>query len=87
MVMPSGRRSSAPWPVATSSGSAPSIAARVVIMIGRNRSRQASKIARSGASPRWRSPSSAKSTIMIPFFLTMPISRMMPMKAISESSV
>ena len=37
--------------------------------------------------PSLRSPSSAKSTIMIPFFFTMPISRMMPMKAITDSSV
>ena len=59
----------------------------VVIMIGRKRSRQASKIARSGARPRLRSPSSAKSTIMMPFFLTMPIRRMIPMNAISDSSV
>ena len=42
MVMPSGRRSSEPGPVAITSGSAPSIAAMVVIRIGRKRSRQAS---------------------------------------------
>ena len=35
----------------------------------------------------WRSASSAKSTSMMPFFLTMPISRMMPMKAITDSSM
>ncbi len=40
-----------------------------------------------GGSPPRRSPSSAKSTIMMPFFFTMPISRMMPMKAITVSSV
>ena len=34
-----------------------------------------------------RSASSAKSTSMMPFFLTMPISRMMPMKAITDSSM
>ena len=34
--------------------------------------------------PRWRSPSSAKSTSMMPFFFTMPISRMMPMKAMID---
>ena len=87
MVMPSGRRSSEPGPVAITSGSAPSIAASVVIRIGRKRSRQASWIACSGGRPRRRSASSAKSTIMMPFFLTMPISRMMPMKAITVSSV
>ena len=47
----------------------------------------ASKIAVAGSSPCLRSPSSAKSTIMMPFFLTMPISRMMPMKAITVSGV
>src|ERR1700734_1074199 len=36
--------------------------------------------------PRWRSPSSAKSTIMMPFFFTMPISRMMPMIATTLKS-
>ena len=40
-----------------------------------------------GDRPRRRSPSSAKSTIMMPFFFTMPISRMMPMKAITDNSV
>ena len=45
--MPSGRRISAPSPKPSASGSAPSIAAMVVIMIGRKRSRHASKIASS----------------------------------------
>src|SRR5215510_8287877 len=86
MVMPSGRRSSDPGPVAMTRGTAPKSAAIVVIMIGRKRSRQASKIARSGGRACLRSPSSAKSTIMIPFFLTMPIKRIIPMNAIRESS-
>ena len=87
MAMPSGRRISEPGPVAIASGMAPSRAANVVIRIGRNRSRAASRMARSGDS-RWvRSASSAKSTSMMPFFLTMPISRMMPMKAITDSSM
>ena len=68
------------------SGSAPSMAASVVIMIGRKRARHASRIACAGGSPPSRSAASAKSTIMMPFFLTMPISRMMPMKAITVSS-
>ena len=51
----------------------------VVIMIGRKRSRQAWWIASRGALPSLRSASSAKSIIMIAFFFTMPISRMMPM--------
>ncbi len=38
-------------------------------------------------SPRWRSASSAKSTIMMPFFLTMPISKMIPTKAMMVSGV
>ena len=48
---------------------------------------QASWMARAGLKPRSRSASSAKSTSMMPFFLTMPISRMMPMKAITVSSM
>jgi hypothetical protein len=59
-------------------GTAPSNDAMVVIMIGRKRSRQASKIASAGDRPRWRSASSAKSIIMIAFFLTMPISKITP---------
>src|SRR6185369_3155221 len=43
--MPSGRRSSAPSPLPSASGTAASSAAIVVIMIGRKRSRQASNIA------------------------------------------
>ena len=42
MAMPSGWRSSRALAEADASGSAPSIAAIVVIMIGRKRSRQAS---------------------------------------------
>jgi hypothetical protein len=41
MVMPSGRRSSEPVPEPSASGSAPSSAAMVVIMIGRKRNRHA----------------------------------------------
>ena len=85
--MPSGRRSSAPVPNANASGTAPSSAASVVIMIGRNRSRHASWIARHGDSPRWRSASSAKSTSMMAFFFTMPISRMMPIMPMIDRSV
>ena len=53
----------------------------VVIMIGRKRIMQASKIAWSGARPRARCASIAKSIIMMAFFLTMPISMTMPMMA------
>ena len=45
IVMPSGWRSSEPSPQPIISGSAPRIAAIVVIMIGRKRSRHAWKIA------------------------------------------
>ena len=80
MQMPSGRRSSEPVPVPSISGSAPNSAAMVVIRIGRKRSRQAWWIASRGALAFDRArASSAKSIIMIAFFLTMPISRMMPM--------
>ena len=54
-------------------------------MIGRNRSRQASRIAASGDKPS-RSRVIAKSTSMMPFFFTMPISRMMPMMPITDRS-
>ena len=68
-------------------GSAPSIAAIVVIRIGRKRSRQASWIAASGVSPRVRSATRAKSIIMIAFFFTMPMRRMTPMSAMIVNSV
>ena len=87
MVMPSGRRSSVPGPVAMTSGMPANKAAIVVIRIGRKRARHASKIASADDRPRLRSASSAKSTIMMPFFLTMPINRMMPTKAITVSGV
>src|SRR5262249_45841968 len=52
MVMPRGRRSSEPGPMAMTRGSAPSIAAKVVMRIGRNRARHASWIASCGGTPR-----------------------------------
>ena len=87
MVMPSGWRSSEPTPRPSISGSAASSAAMVVIRIGRKRSRQAWRIASRGVLPSWRSASSAKSIIMIAFFFTMPISRMMPMMPMMPRSV
>src|ERR1700674_4185165 len=63
------------------SGTPPSKAAIVVIMIGRNRSSAALRIDCSGDRCSSRSAAIAKSTIMMPFFLTMPISRMMPIRA------
>ena len=86
MVIPSGRRISAPTPVAKASGSAPNIAASVVIRIGRKRSFAASIAASCTLKPRSRCACSAKSTSMMPFFLTMPISSKMPMKAITVNS-
>ncbi len=85
MVRPSGWRSSEPTPVPSISGSALNSAAAVVIRIGRKRSRQAWKMASRGDLPAWRSASSAKSIIMIAFFFTMPISRMMPITAMMPS--
>ena len=87
IVMPSGRRSSEPVPLPSASGSAPSMAAIVVMRIGRKRRRQASKIASRGLLPSCRSAASAKSTIMMAFFFTMPMSRMMPIIAITVRSV
>ena len=88
MAMPSGRRSSEPVPMPDARAAAPpSSAAIVVIMIGRNRSRHAWKIASAAACPRARSASSAKSIIRIAFFLTMPMSRMIPMSAITREIV
>ena len=44
-------------------------------------------MASSGLLPSSRSASRAKSTIMIPFFFTMPIKRMMPMTEMTPKSV
>ena len=86
MARPSGRRSSAPTPVLSISGTAPSSAAIVVIRIGRRRSRLAWWIASRGPLPSSRSASSAKSTIMIAFFFTIPISSTMPMMPMMSRS-
>ncbi|MNH33090.1 hypothetical protein D3C79_935800 [compost metagenome] len=79
-AMPSGWRSSAPAPMPNINGTAPSKAARVVIMIGRKRVRQAWWMACSGLKPRVRWASRAKSISRIPFFLTIPISSTMPIR-------
>src|SRR6266852_3100262 len=55
-------------------------------MIGRNRNRHASRIASNPDKPRSRCAAMAKSTIMIPFFLTIPMSRMTPIRAITLKS-
>ena len=86
MVTPSGKRSSEPVPFSSASGSAPNRAASVVIMIGRKRSSAALTIESRGESRSLRSASSAKSIIMMAFFFTMPISRMMPISATIDSS-
>jgi hypothetical protein len=86
MAYPSGWRISEPVPVPSISGTPPSIAAMVVIMIGRKRSSAALRIDCSGDRCSSRSAEIAKSTIMMPFFLTMPIKRMMPISAIRLKS-
>ena len=85
-AVPSDWRISAPAPVATASGATPSMKAKDVIRIGRKRSTQASKIASAGGNPRSRSACRAKSTSMMPFFFTIPISRMMPITAMMPRS-
>ena len=87
IATPSGRRSSAPVPPPTARGMPARSAAKVVIRIGRSRSMQAWKIASRGGLPSMRSASSAKSIIMIAFFSTMPISRMIPISAITLKSI
>ena len=87
IAIPSGRRSSEPVPVPSASGNPPNNAAIVVIVIGRKRRRQARKMASSGGTPCVRSTSSAKSIIRMAFFFTMPMSRMMPISAITVRSV
>ena len=63
------------------------MAARVVIKMGLKRSLQAWKIASSAVLPSLRSACRAKSIIMMAFFCTIPMSRMMPMSAITLNSV
>ena len=55
--------------------------------MGRKRSTQAWKIASSGDLFSRRSASIAKSIIMMAFFFTMPISRMMPISEITFNSL
>ena len=79
MATPSGRRSSEPAPELSIKGSAPSRAAMVVIRMGLKRSSEAWYMASRAARPPLRCASRAKSIIMMAFFFTMPINRMMPM--------
>ena len=58
----------------------------VVIMMGRNRRRQAWVMASVGDLPSRRSASRAKSIIRMAFFLTRPISKMMPIRPMTLSS-
>ena len=87
IARPSGRRSSAPTPQLSISGTAANSAASVVIRIGRSRSSAAWWIASRALLFCMRSASMAKSIIMIAFFLTMPIRRMMPMMPITPRSL
>ena len=66
-------------PVPSANGRAPNKAAIVVIRIGRKRNMQASKMESIGFFPSLRSTSSAKSIIIMAFFLTIPMSSTMPM--------
>ena len=59
----------------------------VVIKIGLKRNWQAWKMASSAVLPSPRSACKAKSIIMMAFFCTMPMSRMMPISAITLNSV
>ena len=68
-------------------GNAPNKAAVVAIRIGRNRSRHAWYIASRGRMFSARSASSAKSTIRIAFFFTIPMSRRRPIIAMTLNSV
>ncbi len=86
IAKPSGLRSSDPAPFPNISGRPLSSAAIVVIRMGRKRSRQAWRMAFNGVSPSSRSAEMAKSTIMMPFFLTMPISRITPISAMTDRS-
>ncbi len=58
----------------------------MVIMIGRKRSTQPWRMASRADSPCSRSATRAKSIIMMAFFLTMPMSRMMPIMPMIERS-
>ncbi len=74
-------------PVPNASGKAPKSEAIVVIRIGRNRNSAARRIASSAGSLSLRSRSSAKSIIMIAFFITMPISSTMPIRPMMSNCV
>ena len=78
--------STAPDPFQKAIGSAPTMAANVVIMIGLKRNIQASRIAFSGDMPWLRWASKAKSIIKIAFFLTIPIRSRMPIDATTVNS-
>src|SRR5260370_36592990 len=87
MVIPRGRRNSDPVPEPSARGKAHSMAAMVVMRMARKRSMQASKIESREFFPSLRSAEMAKSIIMMAFFFTMPISKMIPMMAMTLRSV
>ena len=87
IAIPSGCRSSAPSPVPRASGTAPSIAAKVVMSIGLRRSDAALKIAAPALFCPARCLAIAKSVIMIAFFFTMPMSSMTAIRAMIENCV
>ena len=69
-----------PPPMPSAMGTAPIMAAMVVMMMGRNRMRAASMMASSALLPSFSTALLAKSIMMIPFFSTMPMRRMSPTK-------
>ena len=73
-----GARNSLPSPRESAVGSMPRIIAALVIRIGRSRSGPASRIAWSGDSPCSRTRTIARSRRRIAFFVTSPMSRMIP---------
>ncbi|KAG1309721.1 hypothetical protein G6F62_014764 [Rhizopus arrhizus] len=77
IAMPSGRRSSEPSPMPSTSGSAPSSPARLVMTMGRSRSRAASSVADTRPWPS-RTRSLATSTIRIAFLADKPMVAIRP---------
>ena len=77
MIQPSARRASAPAPLAKMSGTAPSTAAAMVIITGRKRVRQASRMAASTLAPSSRRML-ANSTMRMPFLAMTPTSSTRP---------
>ena len=80
-AMAIGARNSLPSPLLVAVGNMPSTIAALVIKIGRRRSGPASSTACAGDSPCSRTRTIARSTRRMAFFVTRPMSRMIPMSA------